>query len=150
MTKPNSAYLVLFLLIIAGIVIVGLMNRTKTKTALLQPEVTSKVTTANEFAQTYPLPTPATVEEQQAQKQFNFIVTSPVNNSTVKSSGIVVRGKSVPNADVFVNEKDTTSDSSGNFAVNYTLEEGDNYIIVGANDSYGNYKEQELHVSYSP
>jgi len=49
-------------------------------------------------------------------------------------------------ADVFVNEIDTKADASGNFRVSYSLELGDNYLIVGANDEFGNFKEYELMV----
>ena len=51
---------------------------------------------------------------------------------------------------MFVNESETKADSSGNFSATLTLDEGENYILVVANDSSGNYAEKEFTITYTP
>ena len=81
---------------------------------------------------------------------ITLTVTTPSNNATVTSATVTVRGKTVPGAEVFVNDKDTKADANGNFSVLLTLDEGDNYILVVSNDDLGNYSEKELTVTYTP
>ena len=76
-------------------------------------------------------------------------VVQPQNGVTVKSTQIQVIGKTAPNAEVFVNDKDTVADTKGNFSVAFTLEDGENYILVGASDAQGNFAEQELSVTFT-
>lgn len=75
-------------------------------------------------------------------------IISPINQSIVNTASVTVKGKTAPNADVFINEKELKADGSGNFSSVMTLEEGDNYIIVAANDTEGNYAEKEIVVTY--
>lgn len=77
-------------------------------------------------------------------------VSLPVNNSTVSNSSLTVKGKTVAGAEVFINDTETKADTVGNFSATITLEEGDNYILVVANDAAGNYSEKELSVTYTP
>lgn len=77
-------------------------------------------------------------------------VTSPANGSTVTSSTVAIKGKTAPKADVFVNELEGKADAGGNFSVTVTLEEGENYFVVLANDELGNAAEAELTVIYQP
>ena len=79
--------------------------------------------------------------------QITLTVTSPANNATVTSGTVTVRGKTVPNADVFVNDTETKADASGNFSAFVTLDEGENSIIIVANDANGNTAEQEIMVT---
>ncbi len=79
----------------------------------------------------------------------NLTVSQPQNGITVKKALIQVIGKTTPNAEVFVNDKDTVADTKGNFSVDYMLEEGENYILVGATDSLGKFSEKELSVKYT-
>jgi hypothetical protein len=75
-------------------------------------------------------------------------ITSPSDQSTITSPSITLRGKTVAQAEVFVNEKETIADAGGNFSVNLILEEGDNPIMVVANDQSGNVGESEITVIY--
>lgn len=75
-------------------------------------------------------------------------ITSPSHQSSVMSSYITLRGKTVAGADVFVNDKETVADGNGDFSVGLTLDEGDNPIIVVANDAGGNTSEQEIIILY--
>ena len=118
----------------------------KSKTNPLSKETpTPKVTVANEFEQK-----PTDNTNNTNGEKFTFQVTSPTNKSTVKTAQVTVVGKTEQDADVFVNEIESKADASGNFKVNYTLEEGENYLIVGANNDSGNYDESELTLTYAP
>jgi len=86
----------------------------------------------------------------QTNANLALTVTSPLNGAIVKNSSISIQGKTVPKADVFVNDMETVADSKGNFSINLNLEEGENIISVSANDADGNYAEQELTVTYEP
>ncbi|MFZ5535784.1 MAG: Ig-like domain-containing protein [Patescibacteria group bacterium] len=79
---------------------------------------------------------------------ITLVVTSPQDNSTVTTGSLVVRGKTVPGAEVFVNDAETRADTGGNFSVTISLDEGENYILVVANDPQGNYSEKEITVIY--
>lgn len=80
--------------------------------------------------------------------KLTLTITSPVNNTTVKSNTLLVKGKTKPRAEVFVNETEAAADTLGNFSVNVQLDEGENYLIVFVNDEEGNSVEQELTVTY--
>lgn len=72
----------------------------------------------------------------------------PKDGSTITSPKIQLTGKTVPRGEVFVNDAGTKADARGIFKVNLTLDEGDNYILVFANDEDGNYAQQEMTVTY--
>lgn len=76
-------------------------------------------------------------------------VTSPQNGSSTTTSKIQVAGKTLPNVEVFVNDVSAKADKNGNFKVSFTLDEGENYILVFANDENGNYAQQEMTVTYT-
>lgn len=94
--------------------------------------------------------TPAKGETVNLATGISLIVSSPSNNTTVASSSLQVKGKTVPGAEVFVNDAETKADSNGNFSVTLTLDEGDNYILVVANDTNGNYSEKDIAITYTP
>lgn len=80
---------------------------------------------------------------------LTLTLTSPKANATVTSSSLTVKGKTSPKAEIFVNEAETVADANGNFSVTVELEEGENYLLVAVTDADGNYKEQELTVTYN-
>lgn len=82
--------------------------------------------------------------------QIPLTVTSPATGSTVNSASVAVKGKTVPNAEVNVNDKMVKADSTGAFSANVALEEGDNTLIVMAVDEDGNSAETEVAVTYTP
>ena len=137
--------------ILGAVILVALFMLYPRKNAVAPEKLTDKpkVTVENEFSA---VSSPNSVAETGTSNpsSFTFTVTSPANGATVKSAVVKVVGKTVPNADVFVNEVDAKADNGGNYSVFYTLEEGENYLIVGANDEDGNYKEMELSVTYEP
>jgi hypothetical protein len=77
---------------------------------------------------------------------LSLSITSPISNATVSGTQIIVKGKTAPKADVFINEAETKADASGNFQATVALDEGDNIISISANDASGNYAEQEITV----
>lgn len=73
---------------------------------------------------------------------------SPSDQSTVTSPYITLRGKTSAGAEVFINDRETTSDAQGNFSVQITLDEGENPIMIVANDVNGNVGETEITIYY--
>lgn len=68
----------------------------------------------------------------------------------VSVPSLAVAGKTVSEAEVFVNELETVSGTDGRFWVNYRLDEGENSIIVVVSDVNGQTTEKELTVTYTP
>ena len=81
---------------------------------------------------------------------LSLTVISPINGQTVTTSQITVTGKTAPFAEVFVNDVELKADVAGNFSQGMTLEEGENYILIVANDTDGNFAEKELSIIYEP
>ncbi len=133
-------------IVLAGIVFIGLGMMLRSGRNTITPPPTNQENTGAEVI------TPATIPSSSISfvNEITLAVTSPSSGAVVRSSSVVVRGKTSANAEIFVNDAETKADSNGNFSVNLTLEEGDNYILVAANDTYGNYAEKELTVTYSP
>jgi len=90
-----------------------------------------------------PVGTPGSV----ASTKISLVVTSPQDGSTLSSTNVTVKGKTSPNADVFVDDQSGKADANGNFAISIGLDEGQNQIVVSANDSVGNAAEQDLNVT---
>lgn len=80
---------------------------------------------------------------------FSLSVSSPADGSEVTSPTVIVAGQTAPNAEVFVNDASGTADANGNFAISTPLDEGENTVVVVANDDNGNSTEQELTVVYN-
>ena len=71
-------------------------------------------------------------------------VIEPKENTTYSSSSIRVSGKTSAYAEIYVNDTQTKADGTGNFSVNYNLDEGENLLTIVANDQAGNYVEKEM------
>lgn len=74
-------------------------------------------------------------------------ITSPKENDVVSSSLLSIKGRTVANAEIFVNDKEAKANKNGDFSINITLEEGENILTIIMNDSLGNYIEKELIVT---
>ena len=81
---------------------------------------------------------------------LSLIVTSPTTGQTVTTAQVTIKGKTSPKAEVFVNDAELIADGSGNFSQVVVLEEGENYILVVANDADGNFAEKELSITFEP
>lgn len=134
------------LLAVAALVALGVLISVRMKNSQLLPS--SPEVGMNETITTSVTPVPTT--STSIASEISLTVSSPANNAVVKSATIVVRGKTSPNAEVFVNDEETKANSSGNFSVRLTLEEGENYILVVANDAQGKFSERELTITYTP
>ena len=81
--------------------------------------------------------------------EITLTITSPSDGATVTASSLTVKGKTAPWAEVFVNDIGTVADANGNFSAKLTLDEGENPIVVFANDADGNVAEKEITVTYN-
>jgi len=79
--------------------------------------------------------------------QITLTVTDPKNQEVVSSSPVVVKGKTVADAQVFVNDAETKADSGGYFSVSLPIDEGENEIVIVANNDNGEYAEQTITVA---
>jgi len=80
--------------------------------------------------------------------EITLTITSPSDGATVTSATVTVKGKTAPRAEVFINDVSTVADANGNFSANITLDEGENPIVIFANDADGNVAEKEITVTY--
>jgi len=87
------------------------------------------------------------VTDQNSKDEIFIELTSPKDKEVIKTSLLNVKGKTVKNAEVSINDKETKADSLGLFSVNLTLDEGENTINILVNDSLGNYIEKEITVT---
>ena len=79
--------------------------------------------------------------------KISLIVTSPKDGDVLTSTDAVVKGKTTPGADVFVNDQSGKADANGNFSISVALDEGANLIVVLANDADGNVTQLDLNVT---
>jgi len=97
-------------------------------------------------------PTPSPIPKETLigalESSITLTITAPLDKTTVKTNSILVKGKTTSKAEIFVNDKETIADANGNFSVLLPLEEGDNQVLVVANDADGNVTEKELTVGY--
>ncbi len=85
---------------------------------------------------------PSAVPSQPAKEKvlpasFWLEVTSPENGVTVSSGQIKVQGRTVPGAEVFVNDSQVAPDKNGDFSAVVALAEGENVIIIVAGNESG-------------
>ena len=140
----------LFALIGMGIAGYVYIQKNKISSSLSTPEFTAVTST--------PIPTislppkeqqqQVIVNDQKTHEPLTLAIISPADKSTVKSATLVVKGKTSPKAEVFVNDSEGIADENGNFSLTITLDEGDNPVIVMANDAEGNVAEQDLNIIY--
>lgn len=78
--------------------------------------------------------------------KISLTITSPKEGETLDSTNATVKGKTVASAEVFVNDAVGKADANGNFSINVALDEGENQIVVSANDANGNAAEQTINV----
>lgn len=83
-----------------------------------------------------------------SKNQISLTVSEPVDGQTTTSSSIIVKVKTVPNADVSVNDIDLKADAQGNFSTSLTLDDGENDITVVAVNDQGQSAEKDLTITY--
>lgn len=95
-------------------------------------------------------PSPSPVVSQiptPEEKSLPLTITSPTE-TTVSTQLVTISGRTAPFADVFIHEIQLKADSTGVFSTSITLDQGENTIVITANDDKGNYAEKEITVSY--
>ncbi len=149
-TNVNIVAVVLAVLLLMGGLTYALRQTPVNKSTTTNQS--SLIPTSNPSATTNQTTTassqPAAQEPTTATLGLNIV--EPKNGAVVSNSNLKVSGKTAPNAEVFVNDKELRADSTGNFSITVALDEGDNSIIISANDDNGNFSEQELTITYEP
>ncbi len=142
--KKLLIFLVLVIIVVAGVYLYRKRNR------LMQqnPNLPGNAVLPTEMPSTT-TPSTGTDMTNPGQQQISLTITAPQNNSTVTTASVQVAGKTVPNADVSVNDQDLKADAQGNFTATVGLDWGDNMIDVVANDAQGNSAEQEITVTFN-
>lgn len=70
-------------------------------------------------------------------QRFFLTIDLPAESATVNSGRIVVKGRTVAGAEVWINDTQAVVDAKGNYSAAVTLEEGENYILVSGGNEYG-------------
>lgn len=150
----NKATLIIIVAILA--VLAGGMYVIKNQRATIReiPNLGTNETSQTTESPAAPSVKPADVKQDATSmvtqiSQITLTVSSPVNNSTVTTAKVVVKGKTLPKAEVFVNEAEGVADGNGNFSLSVNLDEGSNDIIVTAVDAEGNVAETVVTVTYN-
>lgn len=138
----NIGILLIIAFVLAAGVAVGAVWRSQSQNPR-QPGLTTE-----SLISPPPADAPAPLEAAIREGDITLTITSPKNGAKITSNSVTVRGKTAPRAEVFVNEATSTADANGNFVVSLSLDEGENVIVVFANDIAGNFAEQELTVIY--
>lgn len=76
-------------------------------------------------------------------------IVSPQNNATVTADSIIISGKTVPLANVIINEFELNADATGLFSQTIFMDEGENYFSIVAYTDSG-VSEKELVVIREP
>ena len=85
-----------------------------------------------------------------ADSKFLLEISEPQDSSVVKTQTVRVRGTTLPDADVRVNEQFVIVGTAGAFTVMVSLERGPNSIEVIATDTAGNEEFLLITVIYLP
>ncbi len=133
--KKELIVLVLLFLLIGG----GAMLYKGNKQKAENPQQENKVSVA--------IRPEVTQETEKVANEIELSIIQPQNNTAVVNPMVSVVGKTAPNADVFVNDKELKADSQGNFSTTVELDEGENTISVLANNSDGAFTEKEIIVT---
>lgn len=139
---------IVLVLIALGIVILAVVSRRASNPNVQKNLTVTPTKTPLSGAPTQTITsTPTVAASIPTVAQITLTVTDPGNGAVVSSSPITIKGKTVANAQVFVNDAETKADSSGYFSVSLPIEEGENEIIVVANNDNGEYAEQSVMVT---
>ncbi len=144
MQKENTSFflpaiggIILLLLIGAGLMYFGQKKQERNWVVNNQQVVdTTSTTSAQELS-----------SEKKADEIF-LTITQPIDKTTITSPNLVISGKTVANAEVSINDQTIPANANGDFSAQVSLEEGDNYFYIVANDADGFAAEKEIMVTY--
>ncbi len=147
----NRAYLVVIAVLIVGIVCAVVVVRMKVATRVSKVPKPTQVVSQPTTSETSVSPgkkQPSPTSKPLVDIPIALDISQPLDKSTATQSALLVKGTTKPNAEVIINDLETTADSKGNFSGKLTLDEGDNPIVVVVIDSDGNSNEKEIVVTY--
>ena len=148
MKKGNTLVIIFFvLLVILGFLVFSIKKQNQNGFKLRNiPQIfKNQNNQTNETDQTN-INKPEIPTEEPVSSGLTLEITEPKANTTYNSPSIKVSGKTSAYAEIYVNDIQTKADGSGNFSVNYNLDEGENLLTIVANDQAGNYAEKEITV----
>ena len=96
------------------------------------------------------IPIPSKVQPTLLETKLELEILSPVDGLITSIPTIVLNGSSAPFTEVQIDDKVIKADMYGNFSTKITLDEGDNEIVITANNEDGDYVEKTLLVVYEP
>lgn len=143
-----------YFIAIGAVVFVGLviLGYNSSRQIPVTPKVsdTARETPTQTASQQNISPTDTSTSATIAPAGLSLAITQPINGAQFTTARIIVSGKTAPRAEVFVNDLELSANSTGNFSTSLTLDEGENTILVVANDEQGNSNEKEITVTYNP
>jgi bacillopeptidase F len=145
---PIILTLIIIILIMVWLILMARNNPQTNSTSgptISKAENKAVQNTDQEITSTREIITPTTPPSLQ---EIPLSITSPTDGITVTNPSLTVKGITLSNAEVFVNDKETAADAKGNFSATLILDDGENIIVVTANDLQGNSAEKELTVIY--
>jgi len=144
--------IIFFIILAVGGLIIFLLIR-KDKNIFPEENSTQQRTgTANNEANIELSPTDMAVNGSStgdiSNQGLTIVINEPADKVTVSSEKLTIKGTvSTPSAEVFINDNEIKTDAAGNFFTEVSLDEGENEIIIIANDEQGNYAEKTLTVN---
>jgi hypothetical protein len=96
-----------------------------------------------------PVPTKiiSPTEAKSKSKSISLELIGVSDGVIVSDPTLLIKGKTVANADVFIDSQELKADKNGDFSAKVSLDEGENMIVITVNDSEGNTAEKGLTVN---
>jgi len=136
--RKGNIILIIFFLLFFGLLIFLIKQKRINNPKLRNIFQNNQITNQTSFNQEE-IPTAEPVA-----KGLILEIIEPKENVTYNNPSIKVSGKTSAYAEVYVNDIQTKADEKGYFSLNYNLDEGENLLIITANDQDGNYAEKEI------
>ncbi len=146
LTKKALFLLVLLTAFVLGGVIIITQKKSSSPKPTTQNVTPPTPTLTPIISEKYDVTSPDNVAQLNSGTIF-LTVTEPKDKATVNSSSVTIKGKTTAGATVFINDKEVRADNGGNFSARATLEEGENTVVIVANDADGNYIEKEIMIT---
>jgi len=142
----NLVWLLILGVLFGALVIIAKKGKVPTQSSLV-PSSNTIVSTSPGSTTTSATPTTSTSQNKPVVKEINLTVDQPKDGATVNNPSLQVKGATIAGATVFINEKETTAGNNGNFSATITLDEGENTVVVIAQDENGQVAEVDLTVT---